>query len=218
MIVENAFGHTLVRVRCTDVDLYRNEDLTKAVDHVINMPFFTERKKGFKQDSQVGNGLTTVGNDFLALANLPGSSGLNKWVSDQMLAAREYFGIDKAGDRVKFKRSWANRLFLGAKGKCHQHVKVDQYIAELSDYSHVNFRPDIVGIFYVDVPDGSSKLAVINNGREDTHANDYAEEDKYYINPVEGELVMHLPEVWHAVTEHHSIFPRNVYVFDADFV
>jgi hypothetical protein len=218
MIVEQAFGHKIARVQCNNPDLYRNEDLTKAVDHVLNLPYFKNKLKGLKADSLRGNGLTSVGHEYLALANLPGSSNLNKWVETQMLAARELLGIDKTGTKVKFKRSWANRLFKGAQGKCHQHVKVDQYIAELTDYEHVNFRPDIVGIFYVDVPEGSSSLSVVNNGREDTQAVDYAEEDKYYIHPKEGELILHLPEVWHAVTVHNSDLPRNCFVFDADYV
>jgi hypothetical protein len=135
-----------------------------------------------------------------------------------MRLAKPLLGINKTESNVKFKRSWANRLFKGAQGKCHQHVKVDQYIAELTDYSYENFCPDIVGIFYVDVPLESSKLAIVNNGREDTYASDYAEEDKYYILPTEGELILHLPEVWHAVTVHNNDLPRNCFVFDADFV
>lgn len=218
MIVESAFGHTIVRIQCSNPELYRNEDLTKAVDHVLNLPYFKNRKRGFKADSQIGNGLTSVGHDYLAVANLPGSSGLNKWISEQMLAAKSIFSINTDNKQVKFKRSWANRLFKGAQGKCHQHVKVDQYIAELTDYSYVNFKPDIVGIFYVDIPENGSNLVVIKDGREDTYAADYPKEELYYINPKEGELILHLPEVWHAVTIHNSEQPRNVLVFDADFV
>jgi hypothetical protein len=218
MKVEQAFGHTLVRVQCTDVELYKNEDLTKASNHVLNLPYFKNRLRGFKADSQQGNGLTSVGHEYLSVCHLPGSSNLNKWVEEQMRLAKPLLGINKTESNVKFKRSWANRLFKGAQGKCHQHVKVDQYIAELTDYSYENFCPDIVGIFYVDVPLESSKLAIINNGREDTYASDYAEEDKYYILPTEGELILHLPEVWHAVTVHNNDLPRNCFVFDADFV
>jgi hypothetical protein len=218
MKIEQAFDHTLVRVQCTDVELYKNEDLTKAVDHVLNLPYFKNRLRGFKADSQQGHGLTSVGHEYLSVCNLPGSSNLNKWIEEQMLLAKPLLGITKSQSSVKFKRSWANRLFKGAQGKCHQHVKIDQYIAELTDYSHTNFCPDIVGIFYVDVPLESSKLAIVNNGREDTQASDYAEADKHYISPVEGELILHLPDVWHAVTVHNSNLPRNCFVFDADFV
>jgi Putative 2OG-Fe(II) oxygenase len=218
MKVEQAFGYNIVRIQCENEELYHNEDLTKAVDHVLNLPIFKNRKRGLKEDSQIGNGLTSVGNDYLAIVNLPGSAALAKWVEEQMLLAREFLKIDKQGNKVKFKRSWANRLFHGAQGKCHQHVKVDQYIAELTDYSYVNFRPDIVGILYVDVPPGSSDLVVINNGKEDTMVSDYSEEDKFYITPHKGELLLHVPEVWHGVTIHNSDLPRNCFVFDADFI
>lgn len=218
MKIEKAFDYTIVRVQCTDVDLYRNFDLTKAVNHVLNMPNVKKKRLGhLKQNSQQGNGLTTVGQAYLEVANLPGASGLNKWIEQQMVNAKELLGIDKPGTSVTFKRSWANRMFKGASGKCHQHIKVDEYIAELTDYSYVNFCPDIVGIFYIDVPPGASKLIIINNGREYTDLNEYSEEDRHYITPMEGELILHLPNVWHAVGTHESDLHRTCHVYDADF-
>jgi hypothetical protein len=218
MIVEHAFDYTIVRSQCHNPDLYRNEDLTKAVDRVLHLPIFKNKVKGLKQNSQLGSGLTSVGHEYLAVAHLPGASGLTKWIEQQMVLAKPLLGIDKPGTSVKYKRSWANRLMRGSQGKCHRHVKVDEWIAELTDYSYVNFCPDIVGIFYVDLPPGSSKLALINNGEEYTELALYPEEDRHYVIPVEGELVLHRPEVWHAVTMHESDLPRNCFVFDADFV
>jgi hypothetical protein len=219
MKIEQAFNYKIVRVQCEDVSLYKNEDLTKAVNHVLNMPNVKRKQvSSIKQNSQQGNGLTTVGIEYLEVANLPGATGLNKWIEQQMVKAKVLLDIDKPGTSVKFKRSWANRMFRGAKGKCHQHIKVDEYIAELTNYSYVNFRPDIVGIFYIDVPPDASKLIVINNGREYTDLSEYSEEDRHYITPTEGELILHLPEVWHAVGVHNSDLYRTCHVYDADFL
>lgn len=218
MKVEHAFDYTVARIQCADEELYRNEDLTKAVDRVLHLPIFKNKIKGLRENSLQGFGLSSVGHEYLALAHLPGAGGLLKWVEQQMVAAKPILGIDKAGTSVKFKRSWANRLMKGSHGRCHNHIKIDEYIAMLTEYQYENYQPDIVGIFYVDVPPDAAKLALINNGKEYSDLALYPEEDRYYITPVNGELVMHRPEVWHAVTLHNSDLPRNCFVFDADFV
>jgi hypothetical protein len=89
---------------------------------------------------------------------------------------------------------------------------------EMTQYASENFRPDAVAIFYVDVPQGSSNLVFIRNGKDDTYIDDYVESDRYYLKPIEGELVIHSPETWHAVSVHNSDLPRNVFVFDIDYI
>ena len=97
-------------------------------------------------------------------------------------------------------------------------MKVDNYLAEVTDYTNQNFKPDAVGIFYVDVPEGSSDLVFIRNGKADTYIHEYDECDRYHLKPKQGELVIHSPEVYHAVSVHNSDLPRNVFVFDIDYV
>jgi hypothetical protein len=219
MKIEQAFGYTVIRVQCPDPSIYKDPDLTNAVNRVFKMSTVqTQHMKGRKSFSQKGNGFTTVGEEYLAISALPGSGRLNQWISQQMLEARSLLGIEKEGNAIKFKRSWANRMHRGGYGKCHMHVKIDEYIAELTNYTPWNFCPDIVGIMYIDVPPGSSKLMLINNGKEYSELDIYPEEDRHYITPVEGELVLHTPDVWHGVSIHESDLPRTCYVYDADFV
>jgi hypothetical protein len=87
----------------------------------------------------------------------------------------------------------------------------------MSGYTPEDFRPDVVSIFYADVPEGSSNLVFIKDGAGDTRIEDYPQERQHWLQPIEGELVMHTPEVWHAVSVHMSDTPRNVFVFDIDF-
>jgi hypothetical protein len=218
MIIQNVFDSTIVRIQCQNEELYRNEDLTKSVDHVLNMPTVKNRKRNDKGDSHKGNGLTSVGQSYLDLIHLPGASNLTNWITEQFLLVHKQLGVDKEVKSVYYKRSWANRLFRDGQGLCHNHVKLDEYMSEMTQYSPENFRPDAVGIFYVDVPEGSSDLVFIRNGKADTYIHEYDECDRYYLKPKQGELVIHSPEVYHAVSVHNSDLPRNVFVFDIDYV
>jgi len=216
--VENVFGSTIVRVQCTDDSLYRNSDLTKSINRVLNLPEVKFRVKAPRGDSHVGGGMTSVGQTYLQVIHLPGAQPLTQWVSEQILLAKNTFGINKLGTSVSYKRAWTNRMVKGSQGKCHRHIELDSYMAEYTDLSSENFRADVVAIFYLDVPENSSNLVFIKNGIPDTLHTIYDEKDKWYLQPIEGELVLHKPDVWHAVTEHHNDLPRNCIVFDADYV
>jgi hypothetical protein len=218
MIIQNVFDYTIVRIQCENEELYRNEDLTKSVNHVLNMPSVVNRKRENKGDSHKGPGSTTVGQPYLDLIHLPGASNLTNWITKQFLLVHKQLGIDKEIKSVYYKRSWANRLLKSSQGLCHNHVKVDNYLAEVTGYTNQNFKPDAVGIFYVDVPEGSSDLVFIRNGKADTYIHEYDECDRYHLKPKQGELVIHSPEVYHAVSIHNSDLPRNVFVFDIDYV
>lgn len=216
MIVENVFGSKVIRILCSDELLYHNEDLTKSVNHVLNMPAVVNRQRLDIGDSHKGSGLTTVGQPYLDLIYLPGAGELTKWVTKQLLSVQEEFGY-KNNTSVTYKRSWANRLFKGGQGLCHNHVKLDNYMKTMTHYTSDNFKPDLVAIFYVDVPENSSELVFIRNGKSDTYIEDYPEIDRYHLKPKQGELVIHRPENYHAVSVHNSDLSRNVFVFDIDY-
>jgi hypothetical protein len=217
MIIEDAFGYKIIRIQCDDESLYHNEYLNKSVTHVLNMPAVSNRKRYDSGDSHKGSGLTSVGQPYLDLIYLPGASNLTQWVTQQLLSVQNQFGFTDATS-IHYKRSWANRLFRGGQGLCHNHVKLDTYMREMTEYTSENFRPDAVAIFYVDVPENSSDLVFIRNGKDDTYLEDYNESDRYHLKPIQGELVIHSPDVWHAVSVHNSDLPRNVFVFDTDYI
>lgn len=217
MIVETIFDYKIVRIQCDDEYLYRNEDLTKSVNYVLKLPSVTTRKRNLNGDSHRGFGYTTVGQPYLDLIYLPGASKLTQWITAQLLSVQEIFEFS-GSTGVNYKRSWANRLLKDGHGLCHNHVKLDAYMSEMTDYTNENFKPDAVAIFYVDVPENSSDLVFIRNGKDNTYIEDYPEIDRYYLKPKQGELVIHRPENYHAVSVHNSDLPRNVFVFDIDYV
>lgn len=216
MKVENIFGNNLVRIQCEDESIYRGEELTKIINQIFNSEVVQRRARDGQGDSHKGAGLTTVGQPY-GLIDYPGAGKVVEWVSEQLLLAREHLGLANKGNKVYYKRSWANRLFRGGYGLCHRHTKVDEYMKSYG-YKEENFRPDAVAILYVDVPEGSSNLVICRDGDDYVPIDKFKEEDMHWLKPIEGELVIHSPDIWHAVSVHNSDLPRNVFVFDIDYV
>jgi hypothetical protein len=186
------FEHAISRIQCPDVELYKNAELTNSVNCVFNLPEVT--KFNGSQGSQDGNGLSFVNHPYLSLEHLPGAGPLMKWVAEQMIANTEHTGIT-------FVRSWANRIFKNCKGMLHNHL----------GYGHV----DITGILYVDVPDHGAELIFVRDGETGKSHLDYAPKDRYYIQPIQGELILHDSAVFHTVGQHVVDMTRTVFVFDA---
>jgi hypothetical protein len=215
MKIENVFDETIIKIQCENVEIYKNNELTKNINLMFESLTVKNRIRNLKGDSHKGAGLTSVGQPYNIL-DLPGSNDLKKWLIEQFLLVRNPLG--KFGTNVKFKRHWANRLLRGGQGMCHNHTRLDKYMNMMTNYKHENFCPDAVGILYVDVPENSSNLVFVRDGKEDTYLHEYDENRKYYLQPKEGELVIHSPEMWHAVSIHKSDLPRSVFVFDIDYV
>ena len=213
MIVDEAFGHKVIKIQCEDPTIYKNDLLMQSVEQVYTSPAVIHRVRETIGDSQKGTGLTTVGQPY-PLITLPGASKLEDWLTEQFLSVRDTLGF--TGDKVFFKRSWTNRMYYGAFGHVHQHVRIDNYIKNITGYTDENFCPDAVGILYVNVPPNSSKLAFIEDGRPDEPVENF--DNPILLDPVEGMLVIHSPHVWHGVTKHLSDIPRDVFVFDIDYV
>ncbi len=213
MIIDEAFGYKVIKIQCEDSTIYKNDLLMQSVEQVYTSPAVIHRVRETIGDSQKGTGLTTVGQPY-PLITLPGSSKLEDWLTEQFLSVRDLLGC--TGDKVFFKRSWTNRMYYGAFGHVHQHVRIDNYIKNITGYTDENFCPDAVGILYVNVPPNSSNLAFIENGRPDEPVENF--DNPILLEPVEGMLVIHSPYVWHGVTKHLSDIPRDVFVFDIDYV
>jgi hypothetical protein len=192
MIIENIFGHDIIRIQCTDSELYRNAELTASVNQVFELP--EVKKFNSSRGSQDGHGLTFVDHPYLSLQNLPGANPLMKWIAEQMI-------VDTKHKDVTFVRSWANRIFKDCTGILHNH----------HGYGHV----DVTGILYVDVPDHGAELIFVRDGEPGKSHLDYASEDRYFLQPKPGELILHDSAIFHTVGQHVVDMTRTVFVFDA---
>jgi hypothetical protein len=219
MTKQEIFGHAVCRTHCDDESVYKNPEILSSIEMVFDSYVVKNRVRQVIGDSHKGRGVTSVGQPY-PLVYLPGAEKMVNWLNEQFLRAKPLLGIDKPGEQILYKRSWANRMARGAFGDVHQHVKIDNYIA-LTGYESEDFCPDAVGILYIDTPPGSSNLVFVENAEGITDQPvEYFQgrEDMFWLNPRAGDLVIHSPAVWHGVSKHNSDLHRNVFVFDIDYV
>jgi hypothetical protein len=171
----NTFVPSITRIQCPNINFYKNKELTDSLDRVFDLPEI--KLKNASRGSQDGHGLSFAGHPYLSLEHLPGSQELINWIREQ---------IDTP---ISFKRSWANRIFKGCRGKLHNHTT----------YGHA----DLVAILYVDVPTTGAELIFVNDAGEE-----------YKVQPKSGELIIHDPHINHTVGEHTEDMVRTVFVFD----
>jgi hypothetical protein len=193
----NAFGHTIHVAHCEHTNYYANTEILHGVDRIFNLPEIKNRPRGTNWDSHYGQGETSEIVPMLGPANLPGTSQLTAWILEQ---CKQALGAD-----VGIDRSWMNRLQTGSQGRCHRHMGVDR--------EGMQQTPDLVAIFYVNNPPGGSRLIVVKEGVAGQLPSDMLEANKHYIQPQTGDLIMHGPEVWHAVSEHLADEPRICFVY-----
>lgn len=193
----NAFGHTIHITHCDHPDYYTNSDLVHGVERIFSLPEIQNRPRGADWDSHYGQGETSEILPMLGPANIPGATQLTAWVLEQCSQV--------LGAPARVDRSWMNRLNTGSQGRCHRHLGVDK--------PGMQQTPDLVAIFYVNNPAGGSNLVIVNDGIAGQLPSDMPESNKYYIRPSTGDLVMHRPDVWHAVSEHLADKPRICFVY-----
>lgn len=211
------FGNKVIIGHCDDEQIYKNTLLTDSVNMVFKSPVVINRVRQTIGDSHKGGGMTSVGQPY-PLIDLPGASRMKEWLTQQFLEVKDDVGCSHKGNSIKFKRSWANRMTNGAYGNVHQHVKIDNYLSYMTGYSDKDFCPDAVGILYVNAPPESSNLVIIKDGVADTPVEFFPQEDQYWIEPKPGMFIIHSPHVWHGVSVHNGTLPRDVFVFDIDYV
>jgi hypothetical protein len=193
----NIFGQEIIKVHCDNKDIYTNEILVSSVKTIFNLPVIKNRKRGDDWDSHYGEGETTEIVPYLGPAYIPGSEKLTEWVTTQ---------VNSIYGNSKITRSWMNRLLEGSQGRCHNH-----YNTQLGS-------PDIVAIFYIDNPENGSQLVIIDKDYTGILPSDIPESNKQYIPTISGDLIMHGPNIWHAVSEHKNSKPRICFVYQFNLI
>ena len=189
--------HEIIKVHCNNKNIYTNEDLLSSIETIFNLPEIKNRKRNEIWDSHYGEGETTEINPYLGPAYIPGSEKLTEWIMEQVNAS---YG------KSIITRSWMNRLLEGSQGRCHNH-----YNTQLGS-------PDIVAIFYVDNPENGSQLVIVDKDYTGILPSDIPDSNKQYIPTISGDLIMHGPNIWHAVSEHKNSKPRICFVYQFNLI
>ena len=187
-------------IQCDDTSLYQNSSLASSINLLLDLPQVLNRPKGDKYDSAYGNVLTSVGNDYSDIVNMPGASKLVDWITERLLVA------NPKATGVTYTKSWCNKMMKHSEGLVHAH-----YNPELSK------QPDFVAIFYYQVPEDGANLLFVDGGEFNTHYYEYDESKITTIYSRTGRLVIHSPKIPHAVSVHNSDIPRICLVFEGTY-
>ena len=201
MQIEEIFNFKVVKTHCDNKDLYTNKELKKSYTRVFELPEIRDRYRGAVWDSHDGEGESTEGNIFLAPDILPGCSELIDWIKNQCVNALNDIWKIPAID-VKITRSWMNRMYKGSRGKAHNHMASTAFDT-----------PTIVAVFYVENTMNGSSLIIVKDGVHGLLPEEFQNENKQFITTMPGDLVMHEPELYHAVSLHAAEEPRVCFAF-----
>ena len=207
MQVEEIFDYKIVKTHCNNTEFYTNKELKKSYTRIFELPEIRDRYRGAVWDSHDGEGESTEGNDFLAPDILPGSDNLMRWIKEQCIKAVNDIWNIPAKDII-ITRSWMNRMYKGSRGKCHKHSP--------TEYVPVDYSmgiPVLVAVFYVANTINGSSLVIVKDGVHGLLPEEFPEENKHSLLTMPGDLIIHEPEVYHAVSLHNAEEPRICFAF-----
>ena len=188
------FGNSIHRSFCEHHDYYTSPALLSTIDQRFALPEIRDRRRGHRLDIMIGDCDSIEENQSLAPTTIPEAKNLIDWIVSKC--------AEVLGDPVRIDRSAMNRMYFGCEGICHNHMGYD--IAGLEK------TPDLVGIFYIEA---GSDLIIINNGKFGSRISDIETQNQHPISPKTGELILHGPDVWHAIARHESVIPRTCFAF-----
>jgi hypothetical protein len=194
MIVTTVFDSPIVLHHCDKLDLYSNRELKNSINYIFGLKEINSNV----DSSQQGCAYTTCHLcEQFPLPRIKGLENLSEWVAQQLLESAEVFGVPTA-KRIGFGRTWINIMLNQSEGLCHQHP----------------LTLDGVAIFYANMPAGSGELVFIKNGSEGSLIKDYDNEHCFYQLVNAGDLVIHKPNMPHAVAKAHNQEPRICFIYE----
>jgi hypothetical protein len=96
---------------------------------------------------------------------------------------------------IKFHASWCNLIYRGCEISCHR----DNICSP---------KKSLIVLFYVKIPNNSSNLVFVRNGKDGDWPTDRPDEDLVCLRVTEGDIIMIDNFIWHAVDPHNSDSPR----------
>ena len=193
------FNNDVLLLHCDDNTVYQNEELFSSLNTVFALP----ELQGFINDQQAGGALSTCGFSHIRPIDFPGIQNLLKWIEDRIIESSEKYTNAPILD-ILYGRMWVNRMFKGCQGRIHIHG---------SD------TLDFVSIFYIDVPeDSGSNLIFVKDGIQGHLLEKYSEEQKCYLSPKTGDLIIHSPFLPHGISTHNSDKPRTCLIVEGSFI
>ena len=193
--VENIkiFDYNIIKCKVPEF-LYNKKELKEDIESLFNSKIILEQ--GYKTIEQVGNGYSTVSLGSEYVTNLKEVKPIINYISTSILNFF-YHEENLEISKIIYPRMWINKIYKNCSGKCHRH----------------DTRIDGVAIFYYKSPQFSSDLILLKNFIDgevlEKHKN-----ISHHIKVETGDLIIHPPDIPHAVSKHLADEPRICFVFD----
>ena len=198
--IDRPFGHPIIRAQCPFPELYLDKNLNSIMDNVFAMEPIKNRRRGHYFDIMLGNCDSVEELQQFAPSNLPEASELFKWIVETSTKALSLFDLPETP--LEIDRSAMNRMYKNCEGRCHWHMGYE--VPGLSK------TPSLVGVFYMQE---GSDLVVVKEGQHGKLLSEVPLENQSSIKISTGELLLHRPNVWHAIQKHTSEIPRTCFAF-----
>jgi hypothetical protein len=172
---------------------------------VVNAPNVKQAKGGRALSSEQLYDKHIV--DLIDIKN----SAIGKWILEKIFLSAIELGYDEYRDirKIKFNRTWANRMYKNCNALAHRHAIEESVI------------PHLVCIYYYDVPNESADLIFIDDNDYQTLTGEpyfkYDEDKQFRINTKSGRLVCHDAKFLHATSIHESDLPRTCLIIEVGF-
>ncbi len=188
------------------------DDVDKIMHKLFNLPEVLNKEN--VDDAQGGRALSTAHlyqtHVIPELLNFK-QSPLGQWILWRIYESAIELGFDKTRNvkKLKYYRTWANKMTEGCSAVAHRHAGKDWSI------------PHLVAIYYLDVPSESADLVFIDNHELDVMRGEpldsYSKDKQHKIRSMSGRLVCHDARLLHATTKHNSMSARTCLIIEVGF-
>lgn len=196
-----------------DVNTYPEKEFVDSqIDKLLALPEVLD--VGNVPDAQGGRALSTVhlckSYVIPQLLDFKNSS-LGRWILGNIYQSALALGFGETRDirKMKYHRTWANRMTQGCSALAHRHAGSGWVI------------PHLVAIYYTEVPKGSADLIFINDDNLDVmrgkECSEYSENMQYRVPSKAGRLICHDARSFHGVSVHQSDLPRTCLIIEVGF-
>lgn len=168
------------------------------------------------QDCTLDTGLNTKGYCYStfnipvkSFFDLPGTEAVMEWTKQQIISVAPDMGFDNVSS-ANLTINWMNIMTKGSFVNCHTH----------HDDGEEDAPRKLVAILYLQAPENSAKLVVIDDVKDYTGEfrgvppSEIPKEECFEIPVTTGDLLVHKVAVPHAVSEHLNDEPRLCLVME----
>jgi hypothetical protein len=198
LITTSIFDYPVIAFRCEDSQLYDRQDLKDKINDILDSDIVKQNclpTTHFRGACET----TVLLVDTIKVETFDEAIPLVNWVKERILECRT--ALDSSKKDVLLCQTFINRYHKGFEGASHDHHGMDG-----------------VAIFYLEADEKGSDLVFLKESGPWRFPKEVADTDKLHFKVRSGDLIVHHPNHWHAISEHRSDHARVCIIFDFQYI